>query len=394
MNHQYNSLDLQRHVFSSRSMGSLPRHPRRDKSRQPFSNVFTLGLPIRPVMVDDSLLTPLPVGLDPTLHTVKEQEKEQIKSLNNQFASYIDKVRHLEQQNKILETKWQLMQDETRASSDLEPAMKAYITTLQAQLHGLEREKDKWDSELQRTVSQVEEIKQRYEDEINRKTSAENDFVLAKQDTDICYLATSSLRSKVAGLEDELIFLRTIHDQELEELQEELQETFVVVQMDNGRDLNMEQIVADVKRQYEDMTARSREDVQAWHESKLKLSSSQSELYDFEMRAQKKEISELNRHITRLQADVTSAKAQCDNVDGQIAEAEHRGEKKVQEADQKIEMLKEKLQESKQKMAEQVRTYQELMNIKMALDIEIATYEALLTEEENRASHYSEACHT
>lgn len=42
------------------------------------------------------------------------------------------------------------------------------------------------------------------------------------------------------------------------------------------------------------------------------------------------------------------------------------------------------LQKAKQDMAHQVREYQELMNVKLALDIEISTYKKLLEGEEER----------
>lgn len=48
--------------------------------------------PISAVQVNTSLLAPLNLEIDPTIQTVRTQEKEQIKSLNNRFASFIDKV--------------------------------------------------------------------------------------------------------------------------------------------------------------------------------------------------------------------------------------------------------------------------------------------------------------
>lgn len=48
------------------------------------------------------------------------QEKEQIKTLDNEFVSFIDKVWHLEQQNKILETKWSLLQKQKTARSNMD----------------------------------------------------------------------------------------------------------------------------------------------------------------------------------------------------------------------------------------------------------------------------------
>ena len=59
---------------------------------------------ITTVSVNQSLLSPLKLEVDLNIQAVRTQEKEQIKSLNNKFASFIDKVRHVEQQNKILET--------------------------------------------------------------------------------------------------------------------------------------------------------------------------------------------------------------------------------------------------------------------------------------------------
>lgn len=49
-------------------------------------------VPITAVTVNKSLLAPLNVEIDPTIQVIRTQEKEQIKTLNNRFASFIDKV--------------------------------------------------------------------------------------------------------------------------------------------------------------------------------------------------------------------------------------------------------------------------------------------------------------
>lgn len=47
---------------------------------------------ITPVQFNQSILAPLNLEIDPSIQAVRTQEKEQIKSLNNRFASFIDKV--------------------------------------------------------------------------------------------------------------------------------------------------------------------------------------------------------------------------------------------------------------------------------------------------------------
>lgn len=47
---------------------------------------------ITAVQTNKSLLAPMNLQIDPTIQAVRTQEKEQIKTLNNRFASFIDKV--------------------------------------------------------------------------------------------------------------------------------------------------------------------------------------------------------------------------------------------------------------------------------------------------------------
>ncbi|NBI05225.1 hypothetical protein D3Z37_20195, partial [Lachnospiraceae bacterium] len=98
--------------------------------------------------MNQSLLQPLNLEIDPSIQAVRTQEKDQIKTLNNRFASFIDKVRFLEQQNKMLETKWSLLQEQTTSHSNIDAMFEAYIANLRRQLDGLGTEKMKLEAEL------------------------------------------------------------------------------------------------------------------------------------------------------------------------------------------------------------------------------------------------------
>uniref|UniRef100_A0A8D2DJS7 Keratin 74 n=1 Tax=Sciurus vulgaris TaxID=55149 RepID=A0A8D2DJS7_SCIVU len=343
---------------------------------------------IHQVTVNKNLLAPLNVELDPEIQKVRTQEREQIKALNDKFASFIDKVRFLEQQNQVLETKWELLQqlDLNNCRKNLEPIYEGHISSLRKQLETLSGDRVRLDSELRNMRDVVEDYKKRYEVEINRRTAAENEFVVLKKDADAAYAVKVELQAKVDSLDKDIKFLKCLYDAEIAQIQTHASETSVILSMDNNRDLDLDSIIAEVRAHYEDIALKSKAEAEALYQTKIQELQLAAGKHGDDLKHTRNEMSELNRLIQRIRCDITNVKKQCSNLETAIADAEQRGDSALKDARAKLDELEGALHQAKDELARMMRDYQELMSLKLSLDIEIATYRKLLEGEECRMS--------
>ncbi|XP_058027106.1 keratin, type II cytoskeletal 5-like [Ahaetulla prasina] len=338
------------------------------------------------VSINKLLLEPLYLGVDPHDHQVKVHEKDQMKDLNTQFASFIDKVRSLEQRNKMLVTKWELLQNQKlpMVKKDLSILFENYIANLRKKNDYIFNEKNKLENQQRIMQELIEEYQNKYKEESSRKEHLENEFVLLKQKVDNEFKQQKELELKRELLMENKEFLKYFFMEERAVLHCHPSETAVVLNMDNSRDLDMDILIKNIDCWYQNVAQRSKEEANLFYQNQIEDLQNKKCQCNESLQKTNSEITELNRVIHLMQCKVDAEKKKTAALQIGIGDVEHKGDRAMKDARAKQTDLQNRIQNSKDQLAVILRDYQDLMNTKLALDIEIATYKTMLEGEENR----------
>ncbi|NXV05528.1 PERI protein, partial [Cettia cetti] len=217
----------------------------------------------------------------------------------------------------------------------------------------------------------------RLEDETQKREDAEKSLVLFRKDVDHATLSRLELERKVELLMDEIGFLKKLHEEELRDLEGSAPSPAGLAEAEVCKP-ELTAALREIRTQYESIAVKNLQEAEEWYKSKVAAAG--------RGRGESRGMFEGGAARPRPHPGPLQRLLPLQNeaLQRQMREMEDEFGEEIGNYQDVVGRLEQEIQQMKEEMARHLREYQDLLNVKMALDIEIATYRKLLEGEESR----------
>ncbi|XP_038609418.1 keratin, type I cytoskeletal 15-like [Tachyglossus aculeatus] len=312
-------------------------------------------------------------------------EKVTMQNLNDRLASYLDKVRALEEANADLEQKirdWYQKQSPSSPERDYSHYYKT-IEDLRDQILAATIDNNRAVLEVDNARLAADDFRLKYEAELNLRQNIEADINGLRRVLDELTLARTDQEMQIESLNEELAYLKKNHEEEMKEFSNQLAGQ-VNVEMDAAPGVDLTRVLSEMREQYENMAEKNRRDAEAWFHSKSeelnKEVASNTEL----IQTSKTEVTDLRRTLQGLEIELQSQLSMKAGLEGTVTDIECRYAMQLQQIQGLIGNVEEQLGQLRSEMECQNQEYKMLLDIKTRLEQEIATYRSLLEGQDSK----------
>ncbi|KAK5892795.1 hypothetical protein CesoFtcFv8_013147 [Champsocephalus esox] len=317
--------------------------------------------------------------------STRTTEKQEMIVLNDRLALYINKVRSLEQQNRLLESEIEAYQNRFENPTGLRLLYEEQLRELKKIADQMRVQRDLSLAAKDSTAVQLEAIKIKYEEAVELRRKAELDIETFRPDVDKATSSRIALEKKLEQLEVEIAFLKRVHQQEIEELMSRIYSAHATAQ--SAFELpDLAAALKQIQTQYDDIAAKNLQEMDSWYKNKFEDLTSKTSRHVDSVRGIRDQIAGAKMDIQNKDRELDSLRTKNEALEFKIRETQEKYKKELEDLQARIEALQLELKSYKEKIALHLREYQDLLNVKMSLEIEITTYRKLVEGEDLRLS--------
>lgn len=210
--------------------------------------------------------------------TRSRSEKEILQALNDRFAVYIEKVRHLELQNKHLEAEATALRQSQAGRSTIGEHYDRELGELRDTISQLTQEKAQFFLEQQHIEEDIQHMRARLEDEMRSREELEAAIRAVTKYIDESGLARLELDKKTQSLQDECAFLKKNHEDEVNDLLAQIQGTQVTVESRDQLKADLTSALREIRAQLDAHASMNSAQAEQWFRGKECLWSTGQEL--------------------------------------------------------------------------------------------------------------------
>ncbi|XP_045700960.1 keratin, type I cytoskeletal 18-like [Phyllostomus hastatus] len=312
-----------------------------------------------------------------------QSEKETMQCLNDRLASYLERVRSLEADNRRLEIKIrEHLEKKGPQLRDWGHYFKT-IEDLRAQIFANSVDNARIVLQIDNARLAAEDFRVKYETELAMRQSVENDINGLRKVIDDTNITRLQLETEIETLKEELIFMKKNHEEEVNGLQNQIANSGLTVELDAPKSQDLGKIIAEIRAQYDELARKNREELDKYWFYQIEESTTVVTSQTAEKGAAEQTLTELRRVVQSLEIDLDSMRNLKVSLEKSLREVEMRYAMQMEQLNGILLHLESELAQTRAEGQSQAQEYEALLNIKVKLEAEIATYRSLLEEGED-----------